>query len=805
MKSHYRVVIIGGGIVGSSILYHLSKFGWTDVALIERAELTAGSTWHAAAGFHVLNDDPNIAALQGYTIRLYDEIEKESGQSVGMHMTGGISLAATPERWEMLKAERAMYETMEMETRLVTPEEIKELCPIVDVAGLQGGLYDQHEGYMDPHGTTHAYAGAARKRGAEIILRNRVVELRQLANGHWSVVTEKGTITAEHVINAAGLWARRVGEMVGINLPVTPMQHHYLITEDVPEIVAMDREIAAITDLEGFTYLQQERKGVLLGVYERDPRHWKTEGADWDFGMDLLPPDIDRISPELAIGFERFPSLQNVGIRKWVNGAFTFTPDGNPLVGPVPGLKNYWVACGCMGGFSQGGAIGLTLANWMIHGEPGYDIFGMDVARYGSFASGNAYLKAMTSQFYARRFVISYPNEELPAGRPLKASPCYDALKAEGAVYGVTWGMETPQYFAPGHTNFAEKPTLRRSNAHDFVAAEVKAVREAAGMFESTVYARYEVSGAGAAAWLDYLLAAKLPAVGRVRLAPMLAASGTLMGDLTVSRLAEDRFWLIGSYYLQTWHMRWFADHLPAQGVSLRNLSDDWMGFAMSGPNSRKVMERLVQRDISNAAFPFLACAEMEVGLAKAVVARLSLTGELGYEINVPASQQRALYAALVAAGADLGLKSVGNRALDSLRLEKSYGIWSTEFAQSYTAEMSNLRHHVAFDKGDFIGRTGALAARDRGVEKTLVTLAVDTTDADAAGYEPVKLAGKLVGYVTSGAYGHHVGKSLALAYVDTEVASARPELTVDVIGAPTRANILERPAYDPLGVRLRG
>jgi dimethylglycine dehydrogenase len=804
MKSHYRVVIIGGGIVGSSILYHLSKFGWTDVALIERAELTAGSTWHAAAGFHVLNDDPNIAALQGYTIRLYDEIEKESGQSVGMHMTGGISLAATPERWEMLKAERAMYETMEMETRLVTPEEIKELCPIVDVAGLQGGLYDAHEGYMDPHGTTHAYAGAARKRGAEVILRNRVTELHQLPNGQWSVVTEHGTITAEHVINAAGLWARKVGEMVGLNLPVTPMQHHYLITEDVPEIVAMDREIAAITDLEGFTYLQQERKGVLLGVYERDPRHWKTEGADWDFGMDLLPPDIDRISPELAIGFERFPSLQHVGIRKWVNGAFTFTPDGNPLVGPVPGLKNYWVACGCMGGFSQGGAIGLTLANWMIHGEPGYDIFGMDVARYGDFASGNAYLKAMTGQFYARRFVISYPNEELPAGRPLKASPCYDALKAEGAVYGVTWGMETPQYFATGERDFAEKPTLRRSNAHDFVAAEVKAVREAAGIFESTVYARYEVSGEGAAAWLDHLLAAKLPAVGRVRLAPMLARSGKLMGDLTVSRLAEDRFWLIGSYYLQTWHQRWFAEHMPTIGVTLRNLSDDWMGFAMSGPNSRKIMERLVTRDISNAAFPFLACAEMEVGLAKAVVARLSLTGELGYEINVPASQQRALYGALMEAGADLGLKSIGNRALDSLRLEKSYGIWSTEFTQAYTAEMSNLRHHIAFDKGDFIGRAAALKEREKGAEKILVTLAIDTVDADAAGFEPVKLKGKLVGYITSGAYGHHVGKSLALAYVEKDVASARPELTVDVIGETRPAVILAEPAYDPAGKKLR-
>jgi dimethylglycine dehydrogenase len=803
MKSHYRAVIIGGGIVGSSILYHLSKFGWTDIALIERAELTAGSTWHAAAGFHTLNDDPNIAALQGYTIRLYEEIERESGQSVGMHMTGGISLAATPERWEMLKAERAMYETMEMQTRLVTPEEIKALCPIVDVSGLQGGLYDAHEGYMDPHGTTHAYAGAAKKRGAEIILRNRVLHLKP-APGGWSVVTEQGTITADYVVNAAGLWARRVGRMAGIDLPVTPMQHHYLITEDVPEIAAMDREIAAITDLEGFTYLQQERKGVLLGVYERDPRHWKIEGADWDFGMDLLPPDIDRIAPELATGFRRFPALQEVGIRKWVNGAFTFTPDGNPLVGPVPGLRNFWVACGCMGGFSQGGAIGLTLANWMIHGDPGADIFGMDVARYGAFAANDAYLKAMTGQFYARRFVISYPNEELPAGRPLKTSPCYDALKMEGAVYGVTWGMETPQYFATGQRDFVEKPTLRRSNAHGLVAAEVKAVREAVGMFESAIYARYEVTGPQSAAWLDRLLAARLPKVGRVRLAPMLSPSGKLMGDLTVSRLAEDRFWLIGSYYLQAWHMRWFAEHLPQVGVTIRNLSDEWMGFAISGPNARALMARLVATDLGNGAFPFLSCAEMEVGTAPAMVARLSLTGELGYEINVPVAHQRALYGALREVGVELGLKSIGNRALDSLRLEKSYGIWSTEFTQAYAPEMSNLRHHVAFDKGDFIGRDAAMRARETGADRVLVTLRIDAEDADAAGFEPVKHNGKLVGFVTSGAYGHHVGQSLALAYVDAALAGSDARLTVDVIGENRSAIMLAEPAYDPTGSRLR-
>ena len=803
MKSHYRVVVIGGGIVGTSVLYHLAKGGWSDVVLIERAELTAGSTWHAAGGFHALNDDPNIAALQGYTIRLYDEIQAESGVSVGMHMTGGISLAASDERWEMLKAERAMYETMEMETRLVTPGEIRELCPIIDITGLRGGLYDRHEGYMDPHGTTHAYAGAARRRGAEIVLRNRVLELHPTADGGWRVVTEQGTVSAEHVVNAAGLWARRVGRMTGVDLPVVPMQHHYLVTEDIPLLAGLGREIASVTDLEGFTYLQPDRKGVLLGVYERDPRHWQPEGAGWDYGMDLLPTDVERILPELEIGYARFPVLAEAGIRRWVNGAFTFTPDGNPLVGPVPGLRNYWVACGCMGGFSQGGAIGLVLSRWMIDGDPAADVFGMDVARYGSYAAQDDYLRDTTRQFYARRFVISYPNEELPAGRPLKTTPCHAAFLEEGAVFGCTWGMETPQYFA-GAPGFVEHPTVRRSNAHSLVGEEVRATREAAGMFESAVYARYEVSGPRASAWLDWLLASKLPAIGRVRLAPMLAQSGKLMGDLTVSRLAEDRYWLIGSYYLQAWHGRWFHDHLPTDGVTLSNLSDHWLGFALSGPASRTIVERVLDRDLSNQAFPFMACADLSFDGAPAVLARLSLTGELGYEINVPASSQLALYRALLQAGRGWGLRNIGNRALDSLRLEKSYAIWSTEYTQSVTPGACGLSRHVAYDKGEFIGRAAALEERELPAPRVLATIEIDATDADAGGFEPVKCDGRLVGYVTSGAYGHWVGRSLALAYIDREVVAAGPALTVDVIGEPRAARLLGAPAYDPQGLRMR-
>jgi dimethylglycine dehydrogenase len=804
MQSHYRVVVIGGGIVGASVLYHLASKGWTDIALIERAELTAGSTWHAAAGFHAINDDPHVAALQTYTINLYKEVEAESGQDVGMHMPGGYSLATTPERWEWLQSEFAVYQTLGIEARLATPDEIVAECPIVDPTGLLGGLFDPHEGAVDPHGATHAFAIAARKRGADVILRNRVTGLRPHAEG-WSVETERGTVIAQHVVNAGGLWARRIGRMVGIDLPLTPMQHHYLITEDLPELLARTDEMPCVTDLEGFTYLQQERKGVILGVYERNPRHWQTEGAAWDYGMELLPEDIDRISPELLIGFSRFPTLERAGIRKWVNGAFTFTPDGNPLVGPVPGRRNFWAACGCMGGFSQGGAIGKVLADWITEGDPGTDIFGMDVARYGKHASDDNYLRDTTAQFYARRFVIAYPNEELPAGRPLKTTPSYDAQKARGARFGVVWGMESPQYFATGEPDFVEPPTARRSPAERFVAAEVAATRAAAGLLDTGVYARYEVSGPGAGRWLDHLLASRLPGVGRIRLAPMLNRAGRLMGDLTVTRLAADRFWLVGSYYLQEWHQRWFRDHLPATGVQLENLSESWLGFSLSGPRSREILASITRADVSDRGLPFMGCATLDVAGTDAVVARLSLTGELGYEINVPAARQHDLWQALMQAGTPLGMRPIGMRAQDSLRLEKGYGVWSLEFTTSCTPDMAGLDRFVAPDKGDFIGRSAYLASQAARPEMNLVLLHVDSPEADATGYAPIHRDDRRIGYVTSGAYGHHVRASLALAYVESQSCATTEPLSITILGKPRGARILPAPPYDPTGSRLRG
>jgi dimethylglycine dehydrogenase len=810
MSERYRVVVIGGGIVGCSVLYHLTLRGITDVALIERGELTAGSSWHAAGGFHAINSDPVIARLQAYTISMYRTVERESGQSAGLHLTGGIELAGTPERAEWLKAELAWHRYMgNDDAYLLSPETAAEMVPIIDPTGLTGALFDPHEGNLDPHGATHAYAGAAKKRGATVIQHNRVLAITQQADG-WLLDTEKGPIEAEHVVNAGGLWARQVGRMAGVELPLIPMQHHFLVTEDVPEVAALTGPMPAVTDLEGFTYLQREQNGVLLGVYETNPKHWYADGPDWDYGMELIPEEVDRISPELSIGFERFPALQRVGIKRWVNGGITFTPDGNPLVGPVPSRRNFWSACGVMAGFSQGAGIGLALANWIADGDPGDDVFGMDITRFGPFATDDSYLRATTAQFYARRFLIAYPNEELPAGRPLTTSSVYPDLVAAGARCSVVYGLEVAQYFAPS-PQFEENLTWRRSNAHPIVGKEVAATRGAAGLYETTAYARYEVTGPGATAWIDRMMASALPSVGRIKLAPMLNHRGHLMGDLTISRLDHDRFWITGSYYLQQWHQRWFADHLPGDGsVTITNLCDDWCGFSLSGPASREILQPLVDVDLGTEQVRFLSIHELTVAGADAVVGRISLTGELGYEITVPAEQQRALLAALRGTGESLGMRLIGDRAIDSLRLEKGYGIWSTEFTQAYTPAESGLDRFVAFDKPDFVGRQAVLAARDTPPARRLTLLSIDATDADASGDEGVWQGDDLVGFTTSGAYGHHVGQSLALAYVDTELvtsarAGAAPELVVDVVGAPRTARILTDAPYDPEGACLRG
>jgi len=801
MNSHYRAVVIGGGVVGTSVLYHLAKLGWTDACLIERSVLTAGSSWHAAGGFHALNADPNIAQLQAYTIDLLSEIEAESGQSVGMHMTGGLTLAGTPDRWEWLQAAYRTFQSIGIDDcRLVTPKEAGELCPIMSTEGILGGMWADREGYVDTTGTVHAYAGAAKKRGATVVENNRVLELHQVEGG-WQVVTEKGTIHTEHVINAAGLWAKQVGRMAGIELPVAPLNHHYLISDTIPELEALDFEVPMVVDLEGFTYMRQDQKGVLLGIYEIDHQHWMVDGAPWEYGFELQQEDPDRIERELTLGFERYPALQEVGVKTWVNGAFTFAPDGNPLVGPVRGKPGYWCACGVMAGFLQGGGVGKSLAEWMIHGEPEADVYGMDVARFGPFAENKQYIKETTGQFYTRRFVMTYPNEQLPAGRPLKKAPAYDAMTAAGCRWGVSWGLEVPLYFAPSK-DFVETPTLKRSNAFEIVAKECQAVREAVGLLDISGFSRFEVSGEGAEEWLHHVMASKLPAPGRARLAPMLSPDGRMKGDLTVFNWGDGTWWIMGSYYLREWHMRWFHDQ-GGDRVALRDLSDGVVGFSLSGPNSLKVLDKLTDGPIEKLAF--MGCGTFDIGMLRVKVGRLSVTGELGYEIHCSAAEHITLRETLLEAGVDLGLKEVGFNALLSLRIEKSFGIWSTEFTQGYTAAQTGMDRWIDWDKGDFVGRQAALEERESNAPgQVVVTLEVDATDADASGYEPIWSGDQRVGFVTSGGYGHTLGKSLAMAMVDTDRAAVGTPLTVHVVGVETPAKVIAASPYDPAGKAMR-
>ncbi|MEM6826136.1 MAG: FAD-dependent oxidoreductase [Pseudomonadota bacterium] len=801
MKSEYRVVVIGGGVVGTSVLYHLAKFGWTDIALIERNVLTAGSSWHAAGGVHALNADPNMAALQGYTIDLLSEIEKESGQSIGLHMTGGVTIASVPERWEWLKSAYRIFQSIGIEDcHLMTPEEVKASCPIMDVDGVIGGLWADREGSVDTTGTVHAYAKCARMRGAEVIEHNRVLELHW-KGGHWDVVTEKGTIKAEHVVNAGGLWAKQCGRMVGLELPVSPLAHHYFLTETIPEVAALDFEVPMTVDLEGFTYMRQDQKGILVGIYEINHQHWMMDGAPWEYGIELLQEDTDRIENELTLAFQRYPCLNEVGIRNWVNGAFTFSPDGNPLVGPVRSVPNYWLACGVMAGFLQGGGVGKTLAEWMIHGDTEADAWPMDIARYGEFASNKEYIKQTTGQFYSRRFVMTYPNEQLPAGRPLKMAPAHSEMTAAGARWGVSWGLEVPLYFAPD--GFQEEPTLRRSNAFDIVDAECRTVREAVGLLDISGFSRFEVTGPGAEAWLDRIMASKLPGQGRARLAPMLSPEGKMKGDLTVFNWGDGTWWIMGSYYLREWHLRWFHDHMD-EGVEIRDLGDATVGFSLSGPKSREVMARVTDGPVAD--LPFMGCGTFDIGLVRAKVGRLSVCGELGYEIHCGAADHIALRRTLLAAGEGLGLKEVGFNALLSLRLEKSFGIWSAEFTQDRTPAMVGMDRWIAWDKGDFLGRGPAMIERDgNGPAQKLVTLELQEGNADASGYEPVWSNESRVGFITSGGYGHTLQKSLAMALVDTPQCAEGTELMVHVVGEARMAKVIAPSPYDPAGAAMRG
>ncbi|NOD91269.1 FAD-dependent oxidoreductase [Ruegeria sp. HKCCD4884] len=805
MKLQTRVVVIGGGVVGCSVLYHLTKLGWSDVMLLERSELTSGSTWHAAGGFHTLNGDTNMAALQGYTIRLYKELEEITGMSCGLHHVGGVTLADNQDRFDMLLAERAKHRFMGLETEIVGPDEIKKIAPITNTDGIIGALFDPLDGHLDPSGTTHAYAKAARMGGATIETHCMVRETNQRPDGTWEVVTDKGTIHAEHVVNAGGLWAREVGAMAGVYFPLHPMEHQYLVTDSIPQIEAIidaGGEHPHVMDPAGESYLRQEGRGLCIGFYEQPCKPWAVDGTPWEFGHELLPDDYDKITDSIEFAYKRFPVLAEAGVKSVIHGPFTFAPDGNPLVGPVPGMRNYWSACGVMAGFSQGGGVGLTLAQWMIEGEPERDVFAMDVARFGDWISPG-YTRPKVIENYQKRFSVAYPNEELPAARPNRTTPMYDIFSDLGAVWGQQFGLEVANYFAQGDEPGYETPSFRRSDAFEATGREVRAVRENVGINEVHNFGKYRITGPAARDWLDRIMAGRMPKPGRLSLTPMLSPKGKLIGDFTASCLSETEFQLTASYGSQAFHMRWFLQNAQ-DGVSIENISDRLNGFQIAGPKATQVLAACTRDDLSE--FQFLDVRRMTVGMTECIVQRVSYTGDLGYEIYCDPMAQRQLWWALWEVGQAHGMVPFGMRAMMSLRLDKFFGSWMREFSPDYTAAETGLDRFISFRKNsDFIGRAVAEAERADGTNRNLVAFEVDADDADVNAYEPIWLDGTVVGFCTSGGYSHFAQKSIAMGFLPSDRVSDGLEVEIEILGQMCKAKVLSKPLFDPDGARMRG
>jgi len=773
--------------------------------LLERDELTSGSTWHAAAGIHGLHDHNNISKLQYYTMQLYQELEAITGQGCGIFQPGALYLAQTRDREHQLRIQAAKARYFQVEFHELTREEAERKHPLVNLEGIRCIMYEPDGGNVDPSGVTHAYAKGARNLGAEVHRFTPVIATTQRSDGSWDVETDKGSIHAEVVVNAAGLWAREVAAMAGFDLPLIPMEHQYFVTETIPEIEALGRRLPLIADRDGEYYMRQEGLGLLVGAYEKDARFWAEEGTPMDFGHELLDEDLGRIEENLLRAFERIPLLTEAGVKRVINGPMIWSPDSSALIGPVPELKNYYCCTGIIPGFSQSGGLGLVLAQWITQGEPEMDLFPWDLARFGDWAN-KSFTRARAFDQYSHRFKIHFPYEEREAGRPVKKRPAYERQKALGAVFGLSYGYEHPLWFAGEGVEAKEDYGFERQNWFEPVAAECKALRSAVGVIDVSNFAKYAISGEGSADWLNRVVANHVPTeIGHSCLTPMLGVRGGIAGDFTITKLADNDFLMIGSGIAERYHQRYFNSVSRLQTVSFESLTEAWGGFNVAGPHSRQLLQSLTETDLSDQAFKFMRNQAISIAGIDARAMRVSFSGDLGWEIYIPIEHQARLYDALLDAGKDLGVRPVGGRALLSLRVEKGYGSWSREYSPEYWPQEVGLDRLIKLDKAEFLGREAYLAIKDKPPREKLVVAEVDTTNADASGGEPVFLTdGTPVGRVSSGAYGHTVGASLALCFVKTGHADAGTQLDIAILGISHQARILKHPPFDPKGIRLR-
>jgi dimethylglycine dehydrogenase len=801
MKTHAQAVVIGGGVIGCSILYHLTKLGWTDVVLLERDELTSGSTWHAAANIHGLHDVTNITRIQNYTMDLYKSLEQETGQGCGVFQPGSLYLAQTKAREHQLRLQAAKARYFDMEFHELTRDEAERLHPLVNFDGIRCIMFEPAGGNVDPSGVTQAYAAGARARGAEVHRFTPVTATRAEPDGSWSVETPKGVIRTDWVINAAGLWGREVARLAGVELPLQPTEHQYFVTERIEEIAGMDRRLPSVADRDGEYYLRQEGDGLLVGAYERDYKLWAEGGTPLDFAHDLFPDDLDRIEENMMRAIERVPAVGMAGIKRVINGPMIWSPDSNVLFGPHPALDNYFCCNGIIPGFSQSGGMGQMAAEWIVQGEPTYDLFAWDVARFGDWATPD-FTKARVGDQYAHRFAIHFPGEEREAGRPLRTRPAYGAQQENGAVFGLNAGWEHPVYYSK---DIADTPGFDRQKWWDVVGDECRMLRDRGGIIDISNFAKYRVSGPAAGDWLDSLFANKMPRIlGRSCLTPLIGVRGGIAGDFTVTLLDKDKYLIVGSGMAEGYHSRFVKAVPRPDSVRFENLSVATCGFNVAGPESRTLLQRLTNASLATADFPFFRSRQITLAGVDVMAIRVSFTGDLGWELHCAQSDQAALFAALLEEGGAAGIGLVGGRALMSLRLEKGYGSWGRDYSPEYWPHESGLAGLVKTDK-PFLNRDACVACLQKPPREMLSILDVETSalNADASGSEPIFLLdGKPAGRVSSGGYGYSVGKSLALAYLSD--ATPGTEVDVMILGRPHRARVLAEPPFDPKGDRLR-
>ncbi len=805
MITQARVVVVGGGIAGVSTLYHLTRLGWSDVALVEANELTSGSTWHAAGLCTQFIQSYNLMRLLRTSVELYSALERETGLPVDFHQCGSVRIATTRDRVHQFEHVRGIAENVGVPFDIVSGERAFELFPLARPDGVLGAAYLPTDGHIDPTSLTNALARGAVDRGATIIRNARVTQLVRQRGG-WTVSTPAGDIRAEHVVIAAGQWSREVGRLAGIELPIVSLQHHYLVTDPMSAIATRSVELPVFRDPDNSFYARQEGSSLLVGPFERKPLTWALDGIPEGFHGRLLPPNLEQIEDCLGGAAERIPSFGEVGIKNVINGPDGYTPDGRCLMGPIPGQPGLHVLAGfSIFGIVFGGGAGKFCAEWIVHGQPSENMWELDVRRFGDYARSTSYAVERASEVFEDEYKIHFPEEERPAGRPLKTDPLYDRLVAKGAVMGVRSGWERPLWFATSGPA-RDEYSFGRGNWFDAVGEECRAVRGGVGVLDQTSFAKFIVSGDGAEPFLDRLCANRLPTdVGKMSLTQMCTARGGVEADVTVALLQPGRYYVVSAAATETHDLAWIEQHAPHDGsVRIDNVTARDGVLTIAGPRSRELLERVSRDDFSNQGFRFFRARHVEVGRVRALAMRVSYVGELGWELHHPIEEQRTLYELLCEAGEDLGLVDFGYRALESMRLEKCYRLWGADLSADWSPLQAGLDRFVALDKGDFIGHDALSREYDSGRTHVLSCLVVDAVGRDAHGLEPVFAEGtRPVAYVSSGGYGHTIDRSIALAYLPVEHATVGKELTIGILGERRRAVVSDQPLLDPTGQRL--